>query len=70
MKDLFVTTETQAAIISSMLYSPRMEKNYTVRELKEYLMLNKVNVRPMKNDSSHEEHAINETNILLRRSDT
>jgi len=43
---LFKDTEAQAAIISSMLYSPRMKKNYTVRELKEYLAQNSVNVRP------------------------
>ena len=46
LKSLFTETEAQAAIISSMLYSPRMEKNYTVRELKEYLIKNNVNVRP------------------------
>jgi len=43
---LFATTESQAAIISSMLYSPRMERNYTVCELKDYLIHNNVNVRP------------------------
>ena len=48
LKDLFTGTETQAAIISSMLYSPRMERNYTVRELKEYLTRNGVCVRPPK----------------------
>jgi cyclase len=46
LKALFTDTEAQAAIISSMLYSPRLEKNYTVRELKEYLMRNNVGVRP------------------------
>jgi cyclase len=46
LKDLFADTEAQAAIISSMLYSPRMERNYTVRELKEYLMKNNIGVRP------------------------
>jgi len=46
LKDLFAGTETQAAIISSMLYSPRMEKNYTVAELKKYLMQNNICVRP------------------------
>jgi len=45
LKALFTETEAQAAIISSMLYSPRMEKNYTVRELKEYLIKNKVDMR-------------------------
>jgi cyclase len=46
LKALFTETEAQAAIISSMLYSPRMERNYPVRELKEYLTLNGVHVRP------------------------
>ena len=45
LKALFTNTETQAAIISSMLYSPRMERNYSVSELKEYLMRSNVNVR-------------------------
>ena len=43
---LFTDTEAQAAIISSMLYSPRMERNYSVRELKEYLIQNNISVRP------------------------
>lgn len=46
LKTVFVETQTQAAIISSMLYSPRMEKNYTVRELKEYLIENGIPIRP------------------------
>ena len=46
LKTLFADTQTQAAIISSMLYSPRMEKNYTVHELKEYLMNNGIGIRP------------------------
>ena len=45
LKNLFTETEAQAAIISSMLYSPRMERNYTVHELKEYLTQNKINMR-------------------------
>ena len=45
LKALFAETEAQAAIISSMLYSPRMERNYTVRELKEYLTKNGIAVR-------------------------
>jgi len=49
LKMLFSDTEAQAAIISSMLYSPRMERNYTVSELKEYLRQNSVNVRPLRN---------------------
>ena len=35
--DVFTQTRTEAAIISSMLYSPRMERNYTVTEIKAYL---------------------------------
>ena len=46
LKSLFQETDAQAAIISSMLYSPRMEKNYSVKELKEYLAQNDINVRP------------------------
>ena len=45
LKALFTETEVQAAIISSMLYSPRMAKNYSVRELKEYLTQNDIAVR-------------------------
>ena len=48
LKTLFTETQAQAAIISSMLYSPRMEKNYSVQELKEYLLENSVNMRPMR----------------------
>ncbi|MCL2044109.1 MAG: imidazole glycerol phosphate synthase cyclase subunit [Treponema sp.] len=46
LKILFEETEAQAAIISSMLYSPRMERNYTVRELKEYLLKSRIQIRP------------------------
>ncbi|MDR0327059.1 MAG: imidazole glycerol phosphate synthase cyclase subunit [Planctomycetaceae bacterium] len=42
---LFTQTDAQAAIISSMLYSPRMKRNYTPTELKEFLMQNNINVR-------------------------
>ena len=49
LRDLFTLTQAQGAIISSMLYSPRAERNYSVRELKEYLALNGVNVRPYEN---------------------
>ena len=48
LRTLFTETESQAAIISSMLYSPRMERNYTVGELKAYLTQNDVHVRPVK----------------------
>jgi cyclase len=46
LKDLFAGTEAQAAIISSMLYSPRLERNFSVGELKDYLMQNNISVRP------------------------
>jgi cyclase len=48
LKALFTDTEALAAIISSMLYSPRLERNYSVSELKEYLLKNDVWVRPPK----------------------
>jgi len=44
--DLFRQTDAQAAIISSMLYSPRLPRNYSVREIKEYLMGEGVHMRP------------------------
>jgi len=44
--DVFTQTQAQAAIISSMLYSPRLERNYSVQELKAYLLENNVAVRP------------------------
>ena len=44
LKTLFEETGSQAAIISSMLYSPRMERNFTVREIKDYLMQNNIPV--------------------------
>ena len=46
LTDVFTKTKAQAAIISSMLYSPRLEKNYEISELKEYLSGHGVNVRP------------------------
>jgi len=46
LTDVFTKTKAQAAIISSMLYSPRLAKNYEVSELKEYLSGHGVNVRP------------------------
>lgn len=44
--DVFSQTEAQAAIISSMLYSPRLKRNYPVHELKSYLLEKGVPVRP------------------------
>ena len=46
LRDLFQNTQAQGAIISSMLYSPRTGRHYAVRELKDYLAENGVNVRP------------------------
>lgn len=48
LKELFTETDSQAAIISSMLYSPRIERNYKVAELKEYLMNENIHVRPVR----------------------
>jgi cyclase len=48
LKALFENTEAQAAIISSMLYSPRMERNYSVSEIKGYLLQNNICVRPVR----------------------
>jgi cyclase len=48
LRTLFTETESLAAIISSMLYSPRLKKNYTPHELKEYLLQNGINIRPYK----------------------
>ncbi|MCL2026672.1 MAG: imidazole glycerol phosphate synthase cyclase subunit [Leptospirales bacterium] len=45
LNDLFMQTEAQAAIISSMLYSPRAARNFTVHELKDYLIQNGVGMR-------------------------
>lgn len=44
--DVFTRTGASGAIISSMLYSPIMPKNYTVREIKEYLAARGIPVRP------------------------
>jgi len=48
LSEVFLTTETQAAIISSMLYSPRLEKNYLPADLKQYLLDSGVPMRPTK----------------------
>ena len=45
---LFSQTQAQAAIISSMLYSPRLPRNYPVHELKSYLIEQGDAVRPMR----------------------
>lgn len=44
--DVFTKTQASAAIISSMLYSPRIEKNYTVKEIKQYLEEKNIDIRP------------------------
>lgn len=44
--DVFTKTGASAGIISSMLYSPRLPRNYTVKELKEYLTDKEVLMRP------------------------
>lgn len=48
LKELFTETASQAAIISSMLYSPRLERNYKVEELKEYLINENIHMRPIR----------------------
>lgn len=44
--DVFQKTGATAGIISSMLYSPRLERNYTVRELKDALLAAGLPMRP------------------------
>lgn len=44
--DAFTQTGASAAIISSMLYSPKMDRNYSVKELKEVLAQQGIPVRP------------------------
>jgi cyclase len=44
--DVFKETGASAAIISSMLYSPRMPRNYTVKELKDELIEAGIPMRP------------------------
>ncbi|MCL2095978.1 MAG: imidazole glycerol phosphate synthase cyclase subunit [Oscillospiraceae bacterium] len=46
--DVFSKTKADSAIISSMLYSPRLERNYEVSELKKYLEEKGVNIIPMR----------------------
>ena len=45
--EVFTKTTTQGAIISSMLYSPRMARNYSVNELKAYLAENNIAIKPI-----------------------
>ncbi|NLL35546.1 MAG: imidazole glycerol phosphate synthase subunit HisF [Clostridiales bacterium] len=44
--DVFLQTDAEYAIISSMLYSPRLPRNYTVKELKEALTKAGIAVEP------------------------
>lgn len=44
--DVFKNTAATAGIISSMLYSPKLPKNFTVKEIKEYLAARDIPVRP------------------------
>lgn len=44
--DAFLKTGASAAIISSMLYSPKLPRNYPVAEIKEYLLAQGIPVRP------------------------
>ena len=53
LKVLFTDTQAQAAIISSMLYSPRLKRNYSVLELKEYLISSGVGMRPPRTRNPH-----------------
>lgn len=44
--EIFKESEASAGIISSMLYSPLISRNYSVKELKEELSRNSVPIRP------------------------
>lgn len=44
--DAFTKTGASAAIISSMLYSPKLPRNYPVAEIKDYLAAQGIPVRP------------------------
>lgn len=44
--DVFEKTGASAGIISSMLYSPKIERNYHVKEIKDFLLKNGQPVRP------------------------
>jgi cyclase len=47
--EMFKKTDASAAIISSMLYSPLIERNYTVKEIKDYLEGESIPMRPVRN---------------------
>lgn len=44
--EVFSKTGASAGIISSMLYSPKMPRNYHVKEIKDYLIANGQPIRP------------------------
>ncbi|NLG88804.1 MAG: imidazole glycerol phosphate synthase subunit HisF [Clostridiaceae bacterium] len=44
--EVFTKTGASAAIISSMLYSPRLDRNYSVKEIKDKLVEFNIPVRP------------------------
>ncbi len=46
LAEVFEKTGVSAGIISSMLYSPKMDKNYSVKEIKQYLTSVNQPVRP------------------------
>ena len=46
LAEVFTRTGASAGIISSMLYSPRIERNYTVQEIKESLSAYDIPLRP------------------------
>lgn len=50
--EVFTRTGASAAIISSMLYSPLMQRNYSVSEIKEILSQNNIPIRPWIDDYS------------------
>lgn len=51
LADVFTKTGASAGIISSMLYSPRIERNYTVEEIKEALSSYEIPLRPYRRQS-------------------
>ncbi|MFQ9800273.1 MAG: hypothetical protein ACLR23_16590 [Clostridia bacterium] len=46
LTDVFTKTGASAGIISSMLYSPRIARNYTVQEIKDELLASGIPMRP------------------------
>jgi imidazole glycerol-phosphate synthase subunit HisF len=46
ISDMFHATDATAAVVSSLLYSPRLPKNSTVQEMKQHLEAEGVDVRP------------------------